>query len=486
MRDCRKELRRLALAAISVGLASFGVTSSAWTADSPLQFELTIGSSGLKDVTIKGTIPEGQETVLQNINEQGVTLHLWSSLDRGHVSISGTIATSFMSPGSFSYSGNLPLAPYSFKTTGGSTDSYRGNLVLIWNGPAIESAEPKPTEQSAQAPAPDLPSLDPIDDTYAAIGTAKVRERPDVEAKSVAELKAGDKVTVLGQVKGQDWYAVERDGKRLGYVVTRFLVPEAEFEQQVRKQSAPPAKQGLPPELAGIDFGRYYALVIGNNVYEKLPRLETAVADAKAVAAALQRDYGFTVTLLTDSSRRETLAALYALRKLLTANDNLLIYYAGHGTIDGDTRRGYWLPVDADSDFNDPADWISNDDVTNALDAMDARHVLVIADSCYSGTLTRGGTRTPGSLRKISGLRSRTVLTSGGFEPVSDAGAEGHSVFAKAFLDALADNTTVIDGQSLFIQLRGQVVNNADQGPEYGNIRLTNGYTDGDFIFVRR
>ncbi len=60
----------------------------------------------------------------------------------------------------------------------------------------------------------------------------------------------------------------------------------------------------LPTGAVGaIDYGHYYALVIGNNTYQYLKPLQTAVADAKAVAQVLRDKYGFRVTLLLDAKR---------------------------------------------------------------------------------------------------------------------------------------------------------------------------------------
>ena len=44
------------------------------------------------------------------------------------------------------------------------------------------------------------------------------------------------------------------------------------------------------------------------------------------------------------------------MRKKLGSNDNLLIYYAGHGEFDKNVEKAYWLPVDAQRD--DPTNWI--------------------------------------------------------------------------------------------------------------------------------
>jgi uncharacterized caspase-like protein len=250
--------------------------------------------------------------------------------------------------------------------------------------------------------------------------------------------------------------------------------------------SMQPSLSGKPLPSGDVGFGNYYALIIGNNQYRNMPVLQTASNDASTVAALLEKDYGFTVTIISDASRYDILAAMDDLRSKLTHQDNLLIYYAGHGFYDQKTNRGYWLPVDAHTDTR--ANWISNIDLTDTLKALDANHVMIVADSCYSGTLTRGVNvtlRNPGYFQQIAARRSRTVLTSGGVEPVADSGGGRHSVFAKAFIDALEQNTGTMDGTELFTKIRRPVILNADQTPEYSDIRKA-GHEGGDFLFIRK
>ena len=214
------------------------------------------------------------------------------------------------------------------------------------------------------------------------------------------------------------------------------------------------------------DFGRYHALVIGNNDYQHLPDLKMAVSDAEAVAALLEDKYGFDVQLLRNATRYDIVASLERLRAKLTANDNLLIYYAGHGSLDVGGDEGFWQPVDADPDIS--VNWVRNTTISSTLRAMQAKHVMVVADSCYSGKLTREAgvelrTRAERAtwLKRMAGKRSRTAMVSGGLEPVLDAGGGDHSVFAKAFLDALGSNNEVLDGQSLFDAIKRPVALNA-------------------------
>ncbi len=253
----------------------------------------------------------------------------------------------------------------------------------------------------------------------------------------------------------------------------------------------PPEK--IPPRtesFSDIHFGNYHALVIGNNNYRELSQLKTAEDDAKAVARVLRDDYGFKVEVLLNATRGDMIGALTKLRAKLTTNDNLLIYYAGHGELDTVAEQGYWLPVDAEADV--PTNWVSNSDITVMVRAIRAKHIMVVADSCYSGTLVRASQtniKTANArrawLERMSKKRARTALVSGGLEPVLDGGGGGHSVFAKAFLDALNENEGVLDGQALFDAIKRPIVVNADQTPQYSDIRRA-GHDGGDFMFVRR
>jgi hypothetical protein len=232
-------------------------------------------------------------------------------------------------------------------------------------------------------------------------------------------------------------------------------------------------------------LGEFYLLAIGNNDYRYFPELETAVNDATEVAEVCQKLYGFKVKLIVNGTRRKILSALDSYRRELDADDNLLIYYAGHGYLDKDINRGYWLPIEAMEHTS--ADWISNADITDKLRAIKAKHIMIVADSCYSGTLTRGLTvtdRNSDYLARISQKKCRTVLTSGGLEPVIDSQGGDHSVFAKTFLEALIDNQGALDGTELFGLIRRPVMLNSRQTPRYSDIRYA-GHEGGDFLFVR-
>ena len=259
-----------------------------------------------------------------------------------------------------------------------------------------------------------------------------------------------------------------------------------------------PRQSSLGSLWKNIDFGNYYALIIGNNHYKKIQSLDTPINDAQAVDRVLREKYGFNTKLLIDADRYQILTAMNDLRAKLTENDNLLIYYAGHGELDRVNMRGHWLPVDADADNN--ANWISTIAITDILNAMSPRHILVVADSCYSGTLTRSslarleaGMSEEKKSEWVKAMlkgKSRVALTSGGLKPVADGGSGGHSIFASAFIKALQNNNSLLEGQELYRNVSSNVIAAAErigveQVPQYDPLKFA-GHEVGDFFFMSK
>jgi uncharacterized caspase-like protein len=190
------------------------------------------------------------------------------------------------------------------------------------------------------------------------------------------------------------------------------------------------------------------------------------------------------------------LSALNDMREKLKPEDNLLIYYAGHCEIDG-KGQGYWVPSDGAA--GNSKTWISNAAISDILNAIAARHVLTVVDSCYSGTMTRAAAPTfdaatmpadkwAGWVKTMANGRSRTALTSGGLQPVADAGVGDHSYFARAFLNVLQDNKRLLEAQRVYSEVSASValnsVNSAlPQSPQYAPIRYA-GHESGEYFFL--
>jgi hypothetical protein len=255
--------------------------------------------------------------------------------------------------------------------------------------------------------------------------------------------------------------------------------------------------EAAPADLGPVGAGNSYALVIGIDDYPSpLPKLKTAVNDARSFANLLSSKYGFQVTTLLnqEATRDKILDAISHFRKSLGDNDSFLIYYAGHGSYDRGTDKGYWLPIDADPDPLITSRDISADDLVTQVRGLSARHVIIISDSCFSGDLSRAaGDMSPSDgsqayIRRMQRAPSRTLMASGSDEPVSDSGSQGHSVFASLLLNTMQSKSgQAFTADDLFVAIRKSVLARSGQSPQYSmlrdSIRSTANLDNGDFVF---
>lgn len=247
-----------------------------------------------------------------------------------------------------------------------------------------------------------------------------------------------------------------------------------------------------------MNKGVYRALIIGNNEYQdkqgKWKSLSTAVTDAREVARLLEQHYGFSdVKLLENATRRDVLLALEDLANKSLKNDNVLIYYAGHGFLDEETNKGFWVPVDADG--SDNTTFLRNSTIRDEVSTIASRvqHTLLISDSCFSGSLLRTASRgilesdyTEKYFEKVSGKKSVQIMAAGGFEYVDDDYREsGHSPFTYFLINELkTNNSPMLTVSQLSGNVERAVANNVDQVPESGVLQGA-GDELGEFIFIK-
>jgi hypothetical protein len=200
--------------------------------------------------------------------------------------------------------------------------------------------------------------------------------------------------------------------------------------------------------MKSVQVGEYYALIIGIDSYSgEWPPLRNAVNDARGVAQLLTGKYSinYLKTLYDKEATRDNILKQFEwLMQNARDNDNVFIYYSGHGEYIENMDKGFWVPVDATSKAI--SGYISNEDIRSFLSGIKSKHTLLVTDACFSGDIFRGKTMTipyENSTRyyqKVYSLNSRKALTSGGVEPVLDKGKDGHSIFAYYFLEALNNN----------------------------------------------
>ncbi|MEO0897176.1 MAG: SUMF1/EgtB/PvdO family nonheme iron enzyme [Bacteroidota bacterium] len=196
-----------------------------------------------------------------------------------------------------------------------------------------------------------------------------------------------------------------------------------------------------------------HLLVVGIDQYQHTHKLNNARRDAETFRDLLLTKFNFEENGIhqlydEDATRPNILNAFDNLSNILTEEDNLIIYYSGHGILY--KGLGYWIPVECKKAH---LEGIPNDRINNFLQHTKAHHIYLIIDACFSGSfITRNFDQT---LTLMEAYPSRRVLTSGRNEVVSDGPNGTHSPFfssVKTFMEYHHGPVNAIELESHVIQ----------------------------------
>ena len=288
--------------------------------------------------------------------------------------------------------------------------------------------------------------------------------------------------TVIETLQADGYKFVSWNGTSFGLPETRGKQPEI--------APAPP-----PPQ----SYHDSWAAIIGIDDYVNWQKLQYAAHDALGVKDLLIQKYNFkpdhVFMLLNGEATRQNILSLLGDKladpNMVQREDRVFVFYAGHGgtrKLASGRELGYIIPVDADL-TNYEGSSISMTNFQDISEAIPAKHVLFVMDSCYSGlALTRGGAALPSQnyLDEISRREARQMFTAGGRDQqVADNGPNGHSVFTWTLLQGLdgradLNGDGVITASELAAYVAPAVSALSHQTPSFGNLPGTEG---GDFIF---
>jgi hypothetical protein len=196
--------------------------------------------------------------------------------------------------------------------------------------------------------------------------------------------------------------------------------------------------------------GKDYAILFATDNYDNWSTLLNPINDAKTISSELIKNYGFLTEVMENSSQAAIFSKLrqYALKNY-EDDDQLLIFFAGHGFYDEIFKEGFI--VASDSKANDEAriSFISHNRLREVVNSIPCKHIFLMIDACFGGTfdpliarLDRSGdeytevTKTEFIQRKLK-FKTRKFLTSGGKEYVSDGKQGKFSPFVRKILDAV-------------------------------------------------
>ncbi|MBM3557083.1 MAG: hypothetical protein FJX47_16195, partial [Alphaproteobacteria bacterium] len=234
---------------------------------------------------------------------------------------------------------------------------------------------------------------------------------------------------------------------------------------------------GLGAEAFAQD--RRVALVIGNDAYKGLPKLNNAVADARAMDKKL-KELGFETIVRTNAGRVDMNRAVAEFgRKIGTSDTVGLVFYSGHGIQAFD--RNWLIPVDANLESEDDlrSETIDAQQILSAMDEARNPLNIVILDACRDNPLPKKGRSAARGLAVVSvAPRGSVIAYSASPNQKADDGNPGtNGVYTSELLKALDEPGLTVE----------QVLKRANGGVQRATggrqVPWFNASIQGDFYF---
>ncbi|MFC2152509.1 caspase family protein [Bacteroidota bacterium] len=218
--------------------------------------------------------------------------------------------------------------------------------------------------------------------------------------------------------------------------------------QKGRSESDMPQteKKAVGEDVLGVDR----AIIFATNIYDSFSELVNPVIDATTIAEELKSNYYVQAELLVNPTLKEAIEKIREYAKLeYGENDNLLIFFAGHGIYDEVFKEGYVISRDSKSDDVAKTSYLSHSNLRTMINNIPCNHIMLVMDVCFGGTfdpLIASKSRAADMYTEVTNeefiarkkkYKTRLYLTSGGKEYVPDGRPGHHSPFARKFLEAL-------------------------------------------------
>ncbi len=224
-----------------------------------------------------------------------------------------------------------------------------------------------------------------------------------------------------------------------------------------------------------------HLLLIAIDKYSSQPKLASCVKDVKDFKDTLLQKFDFeepnVCELFDEKATNKNIQDIFKKYvTTLTEESNLIIYFSGHGGLDDSMNRGFWVPVEGNKDYTT---WIPNETVQTFIQQIQAKHIFIISDCCFSWSLLiQNGTK---STSDYYTFPSRWALTSGQ-SFTYDGTEDENSFFSHSVVSFLKNTTEDIRVSSLIEYVKEQFSLNQFQAPQ-GHPFMDKNHKGGEFIF---
>ena len=235
------------------------------------------------------------------------------------------------------------------------------------------------------------------------------------------------------------------------------------------------------------DVSNNFLITIGINDYLHWPPLNNAVFDAMLFKNELIKNYGFKPKhvyelINTEATHKGLINVLIKIKREISKNDNLIIYYAGHGFYDEELDDGSWIPYDAKE--GNKSEYIGSTLLVKYLSNIPSKHTVIIADACFSGSLFIQDQNHKYESNNDK-LGSRWGFSSGNMEFVADASVGLGSPFANSLLNFLRNNTKSNLPISEVIKSVSKEIKSTTNQIPIGKPLAIPGNNGGEFVFYK-
>jgi|5_EtaG_2_1085323.scaffolds.fasta_scaffold00011_63 WD40 repeat protein len=238
-----------------------------------------------------------------------------------------------------------------------------------------------------------------------------------------------------------------------------------------------------------------YALLIAIGEYDAFDNLINPTIDVGEIAKDLSQDYGFVVEVLSNPKLDDILKKLKTYAMIpYGENDQLFIFFAGHGYYDDVFKEGYLIAKDSKADDIAHTSFLSHSNLRTVVNNIPCEHIFLSLDACFGGTfdpIIASASRSTGMYKDVEKedfierkmkYKTRLYLSSGGKEYVPDGRPGQHSPFTRKFLEALRsyggeDGVLTINEILSYIE-------KVDPQPRFGE--FGNNEPGSDFLFIKK
>ncbi|MCW3093222.1 MAG: hypothetical protein JWP81_4291 [Ferruginibacter sp.] len=263
----------------------------------------------------------------------------------------------------------------------------------------------------------------------------------------------------------------------------------SENVQIVTGKEKPASTADVPVSKTIIDYNPvYHAILIAETDYadKNIPSLQGPVSDMKKIYNLLVKNYSFApenTDTLVSATRANILESIIKKANAMGENDNLFIFYAGHGqmiTQPDKSEEGFLVPQDAVK--GKLSSYISSDDLLRTIKYSNARHILFVADACFAGSLFRDiSSEAPAPVAEAYKDKSRKLLASGNRTAVPD-----QSEFIEALRLAMQENRDkYITAEQLIDRFKNEYRSSTHLQLQYFPIKNVDDL-GGQFVFMRK